>query len=97
MESERLVLGLSDERPDEEGSTEPSHQARASIGLSAAQTHTYTFQYLGGVSSLKVFATGRHAQIFLEGREKERERNINVWLPFTWSPQGNWPAPRHKP
>ena len=27
-----------------------------------------------------------------EGREKERERNINVWLPLTWPPLGTWPA-----
>ena len=24
--------------------------------------------------------------------EGERERNINVWLPFMWSPLGTWPA-----
>ena len=29
---------------------------------------------------------------FRERREKERERNINVWLPFTWPPLGTWPA-----
>ena len=27
-----------------------------------------------------------------EGREKERERNVNVWLPLTWPPLGTWPA-----
>ena len=27
-----------------------------------------------------------------EGREKERERNINVWLPLTYPPLGTWPA-----
>ena len=27
-----------------------------------------------------------------EMREKERERNINVWLPLTWPPLGAWPA-----
>ena len=27
-----------------------------------------------------------------EGREKERERNISVWLPLTWPPLGPWPA-----
>ena len=27
-----------------------------------------------------------------EGREKEGERNINVWLPFTHPPLGTWPA-----
>ena len=27
-----------------------------------------------------------------EGREKERERNINVWLPLTWPPLGTWPT-----
>ena len=27
-----------------------------------------------------------------EGREKERERNISVWLPLTWPPLGTWPA-----
>ena len=27
-----------------------------------------------------------------EGREKERERNIDVWLPLTWPPLGTWPA-----
>ena len=26
-----------------------------------------------------------------EGREKERERNINVWLPLTHPPLGTWP------
>ena len=30
---------------------------------------------------------------FLErGKEKERERNINVWLPLTWPLLGTWPA-----
>ena len=27
-----------------------------------------------------------------EGREKERERNINVWLPLACSLLGTWPA-----
>ena len=28
-----------------------------------------------------------------EGKEKERERNIHVWLPLTWPPYwGTWPA-----
>ena len=27
-----------------------------------------------------------------EGREKERERNITVWLPLTCPPLGTWPA-----
>ena len=27
-----------------------------------------------------------------EGREKERERNINVWLPLTQPPPGTWPT-----
>ena len=27
-----------------------------------------------------------------EGREKERERNINVWLPFMRPLLGPWPA-----
>ena len=27
-----------------------------------------------------------------EGREKERERNINVWLPLTLPLLGTWPA-----
>ena len=27
-----------------------------------------------------------------EGREKERERNINVWLPLMHPPRGTWPA-----
>ena len=27
-----------------------------------------------------------------EGREKERERNIGVWLLLTCSPLGTWPA-----
>ena len=27
-----------------------------------------------------------------EGREKERERNINVWLPLVSPPLGTWPA-----
>ena len=27
-----------------------------------------------------------------EGREKEMERNINVWLPFVHPPQGIWPT-----
>ena len=27
-----------------------------------------------------------------EGREKERERNISVWLPLMWPPLGTWPA-----
>ena len=27
-----------------------------------------------------------------EGREKEREKNINVWLPLMHSHLGTWPA-----
>ena len=27
-----------------------------------------------------------------EGREKERERNINVWLLLMWPPLGTWSA-----
>ena len=27
-----------------------------------------------------------------EGREKERERNINVWLPLVLPQLGTWPA-----
>ena len=27
-----------------------------------------------------------------EGKERERERNINVWLPLTWPVLGTWPA-----
>ena len=27
-----------------------------------------------------------------EGREKERERNINVWLPLVCALLGTWPA-----
>ena len=27
-----------------------------------------------------------------EGREKERERNISVWLPLTYPLLGTWPA-----
>ena len=27
-----------------------------------------------------------------EGREKEREKNINVWLPLTHPLTGTWPA-----
>ena len=27
-----------------------------------------------------------------EGREKKRERNINVWLPLACPPQGTWPT-----
>ena len=27
-----------------------------------------------------------------EGREKDRERNINVWLPLTHPLQGTWPS-----
>ena len=27
-----------------------------------------------------------------EGREKEGERNINVWLPLTHTPLGTWPT-----
>ena len=27
-----------------------------------------------------------------EGREKDRERNITVWLPLMWPPLGTWPA-----
>ena len=28
----------------------------------------------------------------MEGREKERERNTNVWLPLACPQLGNWPA-----
>ena len=27
-----------------------------------------------------------------EGREEERKRNINVWLPPTYLPLGTWPT-----
>ena len=27
-----------------------------------------------------------------EGREKKRERNINVWLPLVHPPLGTWPT-----
>ena len=27
-----------------------------------------------------------------EGKDKERERNINVWLPLTCPPLGTWPV-----
>ena len=27
-----------------------------------------------------------------EGREKERERNISVWLPLMWPPLRTWPT-----
>ena len=39
---------------------------------------------------LKIF----YLFIFRErgGREKERERNINVWLPLEHSQLGTWPA-----
>ena len=33
--------------------------------------------------------------LFLErgkGREKERERNVNVWLPLVWPVLVTWPA-----
>ena len=29
-----------------------------------------------------------------EGRKKERERNINVWLPLMRPPPGTWHAPQ---
>ena len=29
-----------------------------------------------------------------EGREKERERNISVWLPIMHPQLGTWPAPQ---
>ena len=32
-----------------------------------------------------------------EGKEKERERNINVWLPLTYPPLGPGLQPRHVP
>ena len=32
-----------------------------------------------------------------EGREKERERNINVWLPLMCPYWGPGPQPRHVP
>ena len=32
-----------------------------------------------------------------EGREKERERNINVWLPLMCPYWGPGPQPRHLP
>ena len=27
-----------------------------------------------------------------EGKDKKRERNINVWVPLVWPPLGTWPA-----
>ena len=32
-----------------------------------------------------------------EGRRKERERNINVWLPLKHPLLGTWPQLRHVP
>ena len=29
--------------------------------------------------------------IYFGGGKRERERNINVWLPFMWPPLGTWP------
>ena len=42
-----------------------------------------------------VFSKKDFIYLFLErgeGREKERERNINVWLPLTRPLVGTWPA-----
>ena len=33
----------------------------------------------------------------MEGREKEKERHISVWLPLARSLLGTWPQPRHVP
>ena len=44
----------------------------------------------------KIFFLFSFSNIYLffeeEGRVKERERNINVWLPLTWPRLGTWPA-----
>ena len=43
------------------------------------------------LSKLATFFLKSFIYLFLErgeGREKDRERNINVWLPITWPPLG---------
>ena len=32
-----------------------------------------------------------------EAKEKEKERNISVWLPLTYPQLGTWPAAKHVP
>ena len=47
-------------------------------------------------TSEKAFPFLKNIYLFIfergEGREKERERNISVWLPLTWPQLGTWPS-----
>ena len=67
--------------------------------------HMFAHQHIGGTSSLrylqketllvKLFFLKNILFIYFqrgEGRGKERERNISVWLPLVCRPLGTWPA-----
>ena len=54
----------------------------ASLVLSLISKYTYVF-----FTILFIYFLERG-----EGREKERERNINVWLPLTYPLLGTWPT-----
>ena len=59
--------------------------------------HTNTLRRKLMITSFLSFFPPKALFIYLflergEGREKERERNISVWLPLTRPPMGTWPA-----
>ena len=49
---------------------------------------------LGDYAKLRNFFKDLFIHLFLEreGREKEKERNINMWLPLVCLLLGTWPA-----
>ena len=60
------------------------------ITVISGRLYQYSSEVLKIMVFLKIFI-----YLFLErreGREKERERNINVWLPLVCPPLRTWPA-----
>ena len=46
-------------------------------------------------AKLNIYLFFKRFYLFLErgeGKEKERGRNIDAWLPLTWPPLGTWPT-----
>ena len=64
------------------------------IEFSYAHSKSLVFAEWIQIERKKLFLRFYLFFIFRErkGWEKERERNINVWLPLMWPPLGTWPA-----
>ena len=64
------------------------------LGLSSVEDHFKKFNYVNNLPK-SVYFFKDFIYLFLEkgiGRERERERNIDVWLPLAHPPLGTWPA-----